>query len=74
MPNNDDCVFGIPSIQCPSCLQLFDLSGPKAEKFSKQQRQDMFGPNQQAVGVRFNQDDRTISDLSLSATAGSFAL
>jgi 3-oxoacyl-(acyl-carrier-protein) synthase len=34
----------------------------------------LVGANQQAVGVRFNQDDRTISDLSLSATAGSFAL
>jgi len=31
----------------------------------------LVGANQQAVGVRFKQNDRTISDLSLSTTAGS---
>ena len=33
----------------------------------------LVGANQQAVGVRFKQSDRTISDLSLPATAGSLA-
>jgi hypothetical protein len=38
MPSNDEVVFGIPQIQCPSCRQILDVSGKPIEKFSKAQR------------------------------------
>jgi hypothetical protein len=41
MPSNDEVVWGIPSIQCPSCGQVLDVSGKKMGKFTKQQRKDM---------------------------------
>lgn len=51
LPSNDEVVWGIPSIQCPSCGHLLDISGPKLEKFSKAQRK-AFGEetNQQSSG------------------------
>jgi hypothetical protein len=38
MPSNDEVVLGIPSIQCPSCRYVLDLSGKPIEKFTKGQR------------------------------------
>jgi hypothetical protein len=38
MPSNDEVVFGIPSIQCPSCRNTLDVSGKTIEKFTKSQR------------------------------------
>lgn len=38
MPSNDEVVLGIPSIQCPSCRYVLDLSGKPIEKFTKKQR------------------------------------
>lgn len=43
MPSNDEVVLGIPSIQCPSCQQMLDISGKKFEKFTKAQRKEMHG-------------------------------
>ena len=40
MASNDDVVFGIPQIQCPSCQQLLDCSRPQIHKFTKRQRRD----------------------------------
>ena len=34
MPSNDEAVFGIPQIQCPSCQQLLDISGKRIDKSS----------------------------------------
>ena len=41
MPSNDEVVFGIPNIQCPSCGNVQDLSKNRIDKFSKQQRKRM---------------------------------
>jgi len=42
MPSNDEVVFGIPSVQCPSCMQLFLVSSDRRiDKFTKAQRQRM---------------------------------
>jgi hypothetical protein len=41
MPSNDEVVFGIPNIQCPSCMQTLSLNGQKFEKFTKAQRRKM---------------------------------
>ena len=41
MPSNDEAVFGIPQIQCPSCQQLLDIRGKRIDKFTKQQRKRM---------------------------------
>jgi len=43
MPSNDEVVFGIPNIQCPSCGNVQDLSKNRIDKFSKQQRKKMHG-------------------------------
>lgn len=39
--SNDETVWAIPSIQCPSCGFTLDLSGTKVEKLSKAQRRKM---------------------------------
>lgn len=55
--NNDDCVIGVPSIQCPSCGFALDLIGPKIGKLSKRQRkefekiQDMYSTSSSVNGV-----------------------
>ena len=41
MPSNDEVVFGIPNIQCPSCQQVLDCSGKRIDKFTKDQRRKM---------------------------------
>jgi hypothetical protein len=42
MPNNDEVVFGIPSIQCPSCGATAEISSKnRIDKFSKEQRKRM---------------------------------
>jgi hypothetical protein len=41
MPSNDEVVFGIPQIQCPSCQCVFDLSKNRIDKFTKAQRKRM---------------------------------
>ena len=41
MASNDDVVFGVPQIQCPSCQQLLDCSGKRLDKFTKEQRRRM---------------------------------
>ena len=48
MPSNDDCVMGIPQIQCPTCACMLDVSSTRRiDKFSKAQRRKM----QQAQNV-----------------------
>ena len=58
MPNNDEVVLGIPSIQCPSCYYTLDLSGPKIGKFTKAQRRrsDEASQNQRATSDRFHRE------------------
>lgn len=41
--NNDDCVLGVPNIQCPSCEFMLELNGKKFGKFSKAQRRKRHG-------------------------------
>jgi len=41
MPSNDEVVFGIPHIKCPSCQQELDMSGKRVDKFTKEQRRRM---------------------------------
>ena len=41
MPSNDEVVFGIPQIQCPSCQHTMDLSKGRIDKFSKKQRKQL---------------------------------
>lgn len=41
MLNNNDCVLGMPHMQCPSCKQTFDLSKNQIDKLSKRQRKAM---------------------------------
>lgn len=42
MPSNDDCVMGVPSIQCPSCSALLEVNyHRRIDKFSKAQRRKM---------------------------------
>ena len=38
MANNDDVLFGIPQIQCPSCGFLLDCGKTRFDKYTKQQR------------------------------------
>lgn len=46
MPSNDDVVWGVPQVQCPSCEFILDLSGQKVHKYSKAQcRQHASDPN-----------------------------
>lgn len=56
MPSNDEVVLGIPSIQCPSCYCMLDLSGPKIGKFTKSQRRraEEANRNQCATSDRFH--------------------
>lgn len=45
MPSNDDVVWGMPTIQCPSCkftLDLSETSSPHIQKYSKAQREKMY--------------------------------
>ena len=41
MPSNDEVVFAIPQIQCPSCQHVMDMSKGRIDKFTKAQRQRM---------------------------------
>ena len=41
MASNDESVWAVPSIQCPSCGYSMDLSGQKIGKLSKKQREDL---------------------------------
>lgn len=42
MPSNDDCVMGIPSIQCPTCGYCLEVrSERRIDKYSKAQRRKM---------------------------------
>jgi len=41
MPSNDEVVFGIPSIQCPSCQSVMDISKGRIDKYSKKQRKQL---------------------------------
>lgn len=41
MPSNDESVFGIPHIQCPSCGSTVDTSKNRIDKFTKAQRKRM---------------------------------
>lgn len=38
MASNDEVLWGLPMIQCPSCQFTLDTSGAKVEKYSKAQR------------------------------------
>lgn len=42
MPSNDEVLFGIPDIYCPSCNSLLDTSKNRVDKYSKEQRKRMF--------------------------------
>jgi hypothetical protein len=43
MPSNDEVVFGIPQIQCPSCGQILAMEFRRRfDKFSKAQRKEMY--------------------------------
>ena len=46
MPSNDDVVWGLSTIQCPSCGFTLNVSGEKLHKFSQQQRKQMYSTNQ----------------------------
>lgn len=36
--NNNECVYGIPNIQCPSCNSTLSMGGTKINKLSARQR------------------------------------
>ena len=59
MPSNDEVVWGIPSIQCPSCNNMLDLSGKKLEKYSKAQRKEFDEANQCATSSNYRQPEPT---------------
>lgn len=43
MPSNDEVVWAVPQIQCPTCEHVLVQNGGKIHKFTKEQRKRKFG-------------------------------
>lgn len=63
MASNDETLFAIPQISCPSCQCVMDLSRNQFQKLSKEQRKALHNQNTYATTSRNYDNSRPDSDM-----------